>query len=194
MTITKDEAASALSEISAVHHRSATLKNYRYAAPHMMIWGVVWLVANSLSDVYAAQIGRIWPILSFIGGIASFTLGSRMQAQRLGPGGSIGTIARADHGWRSGLTAVVVFAYFSACFAVLPPTSSVQGVAIISLFFTFAYMVFGAWAGLRVFLVGMIASAAILYGYFGVVVHQFLWIGVFAGGALIMGGLWVRKI
>jgi hypothetical protein len=88
---------------------------------------------------------------------------------------------------------VTLFGFFTATFAVLPAHSGLQATAFISLFFMFAYMIFGALAGLRVFAVGLVATAAILYGYFSLAQHQFLWLGVCAGGALIVGGLWIRK-
>lgn len=193
MIISKHEASTSLREIAAVHQRSATLQNYQHFVPYMIIWGVVCLFANGLCDFYPAQAGLVWPVLSILGGGASFMLGARTKALRRAASGSSAHEAVTHQGWRTALTAVVLFGFFYATFAVLPATGNLQATAFISLFFMFAYMIHGAWAGLRVFLIGFIAAAAILYGYFALSTHQYLWIGVCAGGALIAGGLWVKK-
>ena len=193
MNISKDEASSSLREIGAVHQRSATLQNYRHFAPHMILWGVVWLIANSLCDFFPDRAGQIWPLLSILGAAASFTLGGRAKAQRLAAGGSAAPGAGTNQGWRWALSSLILFAFFTATFAVLPAHSGLQATTFISLFFMFAYMAYGAWAGLRVFFIGLIAAVAILFGYLSLASHQFLWLGLCAGGALIVGGLWVRK-
>ena len=66
MDISREQASHSLKEISAAHQRSLTLQNYRHFAPHMLIWGVVWLIANSLSDFFPDHAGQIWPVLSVL--------------------------------------------------------------------------------------------------------------------------------
>jgi hypothetical protein len=193
MNISREEASHSLKDIGEAYQRSATLQNYRHFAPHMLIWGIVWLVANSLCDFFPARAGQIWPVLSLLGMIASISMRTRGRALQAGtdraaaPGNTLG------QGWRWALCGVVLFGFFAATFAVLPAHSGLQATAFISLFFMFAYMIFGALAGLRVFFVGLVATAAILYGYFSLAQHQFLWLGACAGGALIVGSLWIRK-
>ncbi len=193
MNISREEASHSLKEINEAYQRSTTLQNYRHFAPHMFIWGVVWLFANSLCDFFPERAGQIWPILTVLGVIVS--LGSRARGRAL-PAGTDRTAASGStlaQIWRWVLCAAVLFGFFTATFAVLPPHSGLQATVFISLFFMFAYMLFGALAGLRVFFVGLVATAAILYGYFSLAQHQFLWLGVCAGGALIVGALWIRK-
>ncbi len=193
MNISREEASSSLKEIGAVQQRSETLQNYRQFAPHMILWGVIWLVANGLCDFHPEQAGRIWPLLSIVGAVTSLTLGARARARRASAAGPLAMAAARDHGWRCALSGVVLFAFFAASFAVLPPHSGLQATAFISLFFMFVYMLYGTWVGLRVFFIGLLTAVAVLYGYFFLAAHQFLWLGVCGGGALIVGGLWVRK-
>lgn len=193
MNISREEASHSLKEIDETHQRSTTLQNYRHFAPHMLIWGLVWLIANSLSDFFPDRGGQFWPILSVLGAIASISLGARRRALPAGSDRHVATGNPLREGWRWALCGVVLFGFFTATFAVLPAHSNLQATAFISLFFMFAYMIFGALAGLRVFFVGLVATAAILYGYFSLTQHQFLWLGVCAGGALIVGALWLRK-
>lgn len=193
MNISREEASHSLKEINDTYQRSTTLQNYRHFAPHMFIWGVVWLIANTLSDFFPDRAGLIWPLLSVLG--VSISLSSRARGRAL-PAGADRTAASHStlaQGWRWVLCAAVLFGFFAATFAVLPAHSGPQATAFISLFFMFAYMIFGALAGLRVFFVGLVATAAILYGYFSLAQHQLLWLGVCAGGALMLGALWIRK-
>ena len=193
MNISREEASSSLRDIGLVHQRSATLQNYRHFAPHMLVWGCIWLLANSLCDFFPERAGQIWPILSIVGVVISLTNGARARGRLIASGGAAAPASTLAQGWRWALCALVLFGFFSATFAVLPPQSGLQATAFISLFFMFAYMIYGALAGLRVFFIGLIAAVAILYGYFSLASHQFLWLGVCGGGALIVGALWVRK-
>ena len=193
MNITREEASDSLKAVTDTHQRSTRLQNYRHFAPHMFIWGVIWLVANSLCDFYPARGGQIWLVFTVLG--VTVSLLSRARGRAL-PAGAERRIASGNPpipAWRWALASAVLFGFFSATFAVLPAHSGLQATAFISMFFMFAYMVFGALAGLRVFAVGLVATLAILYGYFSLAQHQFLWLGVCAGGALIIGALWVRK-
>ncbi len=192
MNMSREEASSSLRDIGQAHQRSTAMQNYRHFAPHMLVWGCVWLLANSLCDFFPAQAGLIWPLLSIVGVVVS------LANRRRGRGSVVGSATSAPgsmlaQGWRWVLAAAVLYGFFVATFALLPPHSSLQETAFISLFFMFAYMIYGALAGLRVFFIGLIATIAILYGYFSLASHQFLWLGVCAGGALIVGALWVRK-
>jgi hypothetical protein len=168
------------------------MQNYRHFAPHMLVWGCVWLVANGLCDFFPAQIGLIWFAASIVGVVLS--LANRKRAR----GSVVGTAASDPgsmlaQGWRWVLAAAVLYGFFVATFNVLPPNSSLQATTFISLFFMFAYMVYGALAGLRVFFIGLVATIAILYGYFDMGSHAYMWLAIAGGGALIVGALWVRK-
>lgn len=193
MNISREEASHSLEAIRAAHQRSTILQNYRHFAPHMFIWGVVWLVANSLCDFLPQRAGQIWLVLTIAGVVVSLLSRARGRALPAGAERRIASGYPSIPAWRWALGAAVLFGFFNATFAVLPAHSGLQAAAFISMFFMFAYMIFGALAGLRVFFVGLVATAAILYGYFSLAQHQYLWLGVCAGGALIVGALWIRK-
>ncbi len=182
MVISQDEATRALREIDDARSRSTTLQVYRHFGPQMILWGCIWLLANALCDLYPQRSGTIWPVLSIVGGLGSALLG-RANPRRGGTPAA---------GWRWALTGAVLFGFFCALFALVPAGDALRGTGAVSLFFMLAYMLFGIWAGFRVFAIGLITSAAILVDCFLFTSHQFLWLGVCAGGALIVGGLWVR--
>jgi hypothetical protein len=97
-------------------------------------------------------------------------------------------------GRRASLTGVAVLGFFPAMLSVLAPLEPMQGNAFISLFWAFAYMVGGAWLGLRLFITGAVTAVAVLVGYFLLKEHYYLWMAACGGGSLILGGLWLRKL
>jgi hypothetical protein len=191
MNIGKDEAALALAAIDAAGARSAQLQRYRRFAPFLILWGVIWLLANSASDLAPAYAGVVWLTLTLLGATASFWLGWRQHPvtpESKTPG------TRLDQGWRWLLCFLVIIAFQVAAIAVLPPADGRQQDTFFSMFWTFLYMAVGAWTGWRLFTVGLAATLLILLGYYDVHSHYFLYMGCVSGGALIAGGLWLRRL
>src|SRR5580658_1361527 len=50
------------------------------------------------------------------------------------------------------------------------------------------------WLGWRLFMIGLAATLLILLGYYGIHSHYFLYMGCVSGGALMAGGLWLRRL
>jgi hypothetical protein len=184
MSISKQEASQALDEIRLARSRTVNMKNYRQFAPYLIVWGLVWLIANASSDFYPAQSGKAWLAGIVAGSVASFWIGLRTPRDADDRGGD---------GWRWGLSFALLLGFFIAIFTVLPPVNGAQTNAFISLFWAFVYMVVGTWAGWKIFAVGLVTAAATLFGYFMLEAHYALWMAVVAGGALLAGGLWLRR-
>jgi hypothetical protein len=191
MNISKDDAAVALAAIDAAGARSAQLQQYRRFAPYLILWGAVWLLANSVSDLAPAQSGIAWLSLTLIGTGASFWIGSRQH-----PAISDGSVPRThlDQGWRWMLCFVVIIAFQLTAISVLPAADGRQQETFFSVFWTFLYMAVGAWTGWRLFAIGLAATLLILVGYYAVHSHYFLYMGCVSGGALMAGGLWLRRL
>jgi hypothetical protein len=184
VNISKDDATRALAEITAAGASSARWQHYRRFAPYLIMWGSIWVVANSVTDLHPAAGGLTWLVLSVLGSIGSFWLGASSSR----------TEARGRGHWRWGLCFALILGFFVANFAILPQLSARQQSAYISLFWAFLYAVTGAWLGLRLLLIGLATVALILVGYFLVDAHFFLYMGVVTGSSLILGGLWLRRI
>jgi hypothetical protein len=191
MNIDKNEAALALAAIDAAGGRSTQLQRYRHFAPYLILWGVIWLLANSVSDLAPAQSGTVWLALTLFGAAASWWLGWRQHAAVAEDSTSR---TRRDQGWRWMLCFLVVVAFQVAAIAVLPPADGRQQDTFFSMFWTFLYMALGVWTGWRLFTIGLAATLLILLGYYGVHSHYFLYMGCVSGGALMAGGLWLRRL
>jgi hypothetical protein len=193
MNITRDEAAAALGEVDAAGHRVRTLRMYAYAAPFLILWGVIWLVANAASDL-----GRPWGSRAWIAGsVIGFALtlywtirNSRTWQQRYGLSPQQGRAL----GRRFSLLGTTMMVFFPSILAIIGPLSARQSNALLSLVWAFVYMAAGAFIGWRLFAIGAFTAAAILFGFLFVHEHYGLWMGFFGGGSLIVGGLWLRKI
>jgi hypothetical protein len=191
MSIDKTEAALALAAIDTAGARSVQLQRYRRFAPYLILWGVIWLLANGVSDLAPAQSNTVWLALTLLGAAASFWLGRHQHAAAAEAGIPR---TRLDQGWRWMLCFLVVIAFLVTAMAVLPPMDGRQQDSFVSMFWTFLYMAIGAWTGWRLFAVGLIATLLILLGYYGVHSHYFLYMGCVSGGALMAGGLWLRRL
>jgi hypothetical protein len=178
MTLSPQDAAAALRDIQAAESRSATLREYQRAAPHFIIWGILWAVGYGLSDVFPAQANAVWAVIVPIGIVAG------VVAMR----GS-----RSASGWRYAAVMAAILAFFAASFVVLAPLTGRQVAAVIPLFVALMYVLRGIWAGPRYVVAGVAVAALTLAGFFLLREHFALWMAGVGGGALILAGLWLRK-
>lgn len=190
MNVSREEAAQALDDIGKANERITQLKHYRAGAPHFIVWGLVWLFANSISQFWPEQQKLAWPVGIAMGIIASTALGM-LHARRHASASSAGRRERWI-GARIGGTSAVMIAFIVCAVTIVQPESNREINALISIFFPFLYMACGLWAGWRLFAIGFVTVAAIMAGYFLIDAYFPLWMGVFGGGSLIAGGLWLR--
>jgi hypothetical protein len=190
MNVTRDEAAKALGDIDKATSKVIELKGYHHGAPHFIVWGFVWLFANSITQFWRDYTQIAWLGLLGLGMVSSTVIGI-VQARSIKP--SAGKPAEAGFGRKMGMTSGVIFVFIFCLMLIAQPETSRQTNAMISILFPFLYMCGGIWAGWRLFAIGLVTAAAILVGFFYVKEWFDLWMGVFAGGSLIAGGLWLRS-
>jgi hypothetical protein len=184
MAISKHEAEHALQQIDSAQQRAESMQRYRANAPHFLMWGAIWLIANCITEIRPLWAVPTWRVLVIAGSVASIWLticSVRQQTMR-------------RRGWQVGAAWLAIMLFFTASFAVLPHLDAKQGNAYISLVWGFLYALMGIWSGSRVLIVGMLTTASILVGYFMITTHYFLWMGLVTGGLLMLGGLWLRKV
>jgi hypothetical protein len=184
MTITKDEAAQALGEIDAARGRVFQAAGYENASPFLIIWGGVWMFADLVVQFAPPRLaGYGWPIGILIGAIASIAVSFNMPKT-------------TDHrmGWRAFGVWGVVIGFFIALFLVIPLTSGIEIHSIFGIVFGFLYMGVGLWMGWRIFALGAALAALTLIGFYEVRAWYGLYMGLVSGGALILGGFWLRKV
>jgi hypothetical protein len=183
MTISRDEAAQALGEIEAARSRFWQAKSYGYAAPFLIIWGLVWMVAD-LTLQFEPTWGLAWPVAASLGTVASLVAGVSLPRPK----------ADRARGWRNLGATLVVAGFFVALLNVIPITSGAEVHSIFGLVFGFLYMGAGLWLGWRLFALGAALAVLTLIGFFAVHEWYALYMGLVSGGALVLGGLWLRKL
>jgi len=179
MSLSREDAAAALRDIDAAQARSATLHGYHRAAPHFLIWGVLWAVGYGLSSFLPRHAGAIWAVVIPIGFVAG------LAAMR-GEGRGLG--------WRYGAATAAVWAFFIAVLLVLWPVTDRQVAAFIPLFVALLYVLGGIWGGARYVAAGVVVAALTLIGFFLLGQHFLLWMAAVGGGALILAGVWLRRV
>ncbi len=178
--VTREDASAALDDIDSTMERTRRGLGYRSAAPHLFIWGVVWMLGYGLSALMPT-FALHWPALVLAGAIASGVAGAHMGGV---PGG----------GWKFAASACLATGFFIALFAILPPLGHQQVGVIFPLIVSALYGGVGIWAcqaklGVTGAIVGVTALAAyfLLPAWFDAVM------AILGGGALLLGGLWMRS-
>ncbi|HET9177047.1 MAG TPA: hypothetical protein VFQ24_01675 [Terriglobia bacterium] len=178
-----EQAARSLHEIEQASRRSAVAYGYEKASPHLILWGFIWMAGYS-ATYFRPQAGAVWPLLVLAGLAGDFWI-----ARCTAAGGS------GTRDWRIGAAMLAVFLFFAALFAIMPPRSGLQVAAIIPIFVALCYTMAGFWMrGARFVLLGFALGALSVAGYVWLAHYFLLWMAAAGGGALITGGLWLRRV
>jgi hypothetical protein len=184
MTVSQDEAARALDDIADARAQSQKFLGYRISSAYFFLWGVLWAIANGLSDFYPHLGGRIWSVTDIASIIASLFIAMRGGRPK----------DRRNRGGRYLAFIAIYLAFGYGVFAILPPVSGRQSYSFFVLLIAAIYMSMGLWRGLRFFIAGAVLFASTLAGYFLLPSHFFLWMGFIGGGTMILTGFWLRRI
>jgi hypothetical protein len=179
MALSPQQAAEALQSIASTESRSATLRGYRGAAPHLVLWGLLWAVGYGLTEVMPARAAAIWAVIVAVG----LAAGTLMMFRKAG---------RSD-AWRFGAVWATLVVFCAATFAIMPPTDGRQVAAFIPLVIAATYVSAGIWFGSRYVVAGIAVATLTLGGFFLLREFFLLWMAVVGGGALLLAGFWLSR-
>lgn len=188
MSLSKEDAAAALNEIGAASVHMRRLRYYRDSAPIFMMWGGVLFLANLMMDINWRWVAWTWlPVFPAL--VCTIWFGRRQR--RLNPS----KLTAEERAALPNFTIIALgsFLPFIAVLNIVWPLNYREINAVYSLFFSGAYMVAGAWLGWRVVLIGVVFATGTLAGFYLLKDHYFLWMAFVSGGALLGGGLWLRR-
>lgn len=198
MTLSPSEAAETLRDITAVQTHSQRAYAYREASPHLLIWGVLWAVGYGLTAALPRHGDAIWIAVITIGFLAGYAVSFRAAVRRDTQAGTPLAEARrraaAKLVWTFNAIWFIAAMFVAASLAVMSPVNGRQIGAFIPLVLAAAYAVMGLWLGRRFTIAGAVLAALTLGGFFLLPVYFSLWMAVVGGGALILGGLWLRRV
>jgi hypothetical protein len=183
MPLSSNEAAQALRDIARTERRSANAYGYRATAPHLILWGVIWLAGYGTGYV-KPEWANVWLPLVIAGSIASFWIGWRMRPV---------TMSRYD--WRYIATFVAILLFVFSFLSIIPPHTDNQAAAFFPLLVSLFYGLVGIWTrGMRMLLLGTAVLGLTVFGFFMLPAQFVLWMAVVGGGSLILGGVWLRSV
>ena len=186
MTITTNDAASALHDVDSARRHSLTLFGYGLASPFLLLWGVLWIVAGAVGALSPEIAGIGWMAVDVVGFVGTGVL-IALQSRRYGEG------AGRAQSLRCIATGAVLVAFVALLLWVFAPVSDVEVLTLITLVVATAYVIAGCWMGVRYAVVGAVL-AAVAVGLFHVAVDLVPVIVPFVGGGtLILSGLWMRN-
>jgi hypothetical protein len=193
MSLSPDEAADALREIAAVETRSRRVYGYRQASPHLILWGVLWMVGYGLTAVWPFRATPIWIATVAIGLGNGFLIELSNAARRGAAEAASGSDAMRQRRAFPAI-AVATLVFIAGTIAVMAPVSGKQIGAFIPLVIAFGYVLRGIWGGLRYVVAGIAIAVLVLAGFFLLPAYFPLWMAVVGGGALILAGCWFRGV
>ena len=193
MSLTPGEAADSLKEIQRTQSRSASARGYANTSPFLILWGVIWMIGYGGQRPGAALLPTAPGLLLTLAGFAGAPCGiGRARAPAQGnphPG------MNAHAGLRFVAMFVAIGLFVAATYAIFGSATTAQQAAFIPLVVALAYIMLGIWKGAAPCVVTGVAVAALtLGGFFLLQQHFLLWMAVVGGGALVLAGLWLRKV
>jgi hypothetical protein len=180
VTISRQDAAAALREVESAQQRTLDLRGYERGAPHLFLWGVIWIVGYAASYFLPTLATPVWIALNVLGVAGSFWIGRRN-----------GTRSRYQGRFGACVSAILIFVV--ATYYVLRPRDPAQLGAYPALVVALGYALAGIWGGGRWIVAGSVLAGLTLLG-FGLMHHYFmLWMAAVGGGSLLLSGLWLRR-
>ena len=185
MTLTRNDAATALHDVHSASRHSITLFQYGLASPFLLLWGVLWIVAGAAGAVSPHNAGIGWLVVDIVGFAGTGVL-IAVQSRRYAEGTGRTRLFRCI------ATGAVLAAFVALTISVVAPVSDAEVLTFITLVVAAAYAIAGCWTGGRYALVG-----GVLAGVAGGLFHLApdlvpLVVPFVGGGTLILGGLWMR--
>lgn len=181
--IDRDQASSALADITDIAQRVRQSRFYQHASSMLMLWGALTFVGYVFSFGMPSRAGYVW-VAVFIVGIAGSVLIGSLSRKRAG----VNTFnAKAT-------AAIVVFIAFGAIWSVgVGHFTPRQLGAFWPTYFMLPYIIVGLWLGSAFVSIGTAIIVLTLIGYFFAGPWFELWMALVNGGGLLLGGFWMRR-
>jgi hypothetical protein len=186
MNVSPTEARDALLEVARTSVRSAQSRGYRYAAPHLLLWGTIWIIGYGAPVLWpGVRESWCWVLLDVIGMVGSSVIvicAPRPDEE----------LKRSAKGLWAGLALATLF--IIATFLVMHPAESAQYHVYPALVLGLVYGLIGLFALPKFLWVGAVVSLSSLLAFFFLQPYLSLCIAAAGGGGLVIGGLWMRRL
>ena len=182
MPYSEQDAVTALNSVETVQRRTTILRGYERGAPYFFLWGIIWIIGYTGSELYRQHAGMVWLLLNLIGIAAGFFI------QKAGH-----SAGKSFHTASQYIGASVSAAVFvAATYFIFQPVRGEQLDAFPPLLIAFIYTLAGLWRGIRFTVAGILLTALTVCGYAFLAQHFALWMAVVGGTTLLTTGFWLR--
>ncbi len=186
MNVTRGDAEKALRDVGRTHEQSLLLFGYGLASPHLLLWGGLWVVAGAVGAVSPDAAGIGWLLVDIVGIAASGYLVVR-SARRYSED------SIRIQGLRYVATVVVLAGFVAMTLMIFAPVSGTEVQLFITILIAAIYIIAGFWIGRRYAIVGAVLATLAAGAFHLAPAHLALIVSVLGGGALVLGGLWMRR-
>jgi FtsH-binding integral membrane protein len=185
MDVDRESAAASLSDVELAERRTFKAVVYGRSGSILILWGMATAAGYVATQYRPAWADYIWPIVWCAGFGGMFVLLGRGRR-------SLDGSHRALQ-WRlvTAQAALLVFGLLTTW--LLAPLDGRQLNAFWPLLFMLGYVLAGLWVGPFFILCGIGVAALTVAGYWLSGSWFPLWMAAVNGGALIIGGLWLRR-
>jgi len=183
MSVDREQAASALSDIDAIVRRVRQSRIYNLASLMLIMWGVLVFGGYLVTYVSPRHAGYGWTAVYAGGLIGSIVIG-RLNHARAG-------VRTFDLRMLAAFVLLMLFGIFVSVW--LGHFSPRQLSTFWPIYFMLFYTIAGLWAGYAFAAIGLSIIALTLVGYFYVGPAFDLWMAFVNGGGLLLGGFWMRR-
>jgi hypothetical protein len=189
MTISQAEAATALRDIEETTARTVEMRAYRHASPHLVLWGLIWVVGYALMGLLPIhQWALVWLPLDLAGVAGSVVIMSRARAR------SPRAAAAGPSPLPMLVTMLFIFLFVTSVYVVFAPSRHEPYLVFPALVLGLVYVVLGAWKMRRMAWIGAAVFLLAMAGFLFLRPWLPFWLAAVGGGGLVAGGLWLRKV
>ena len=186
MSVTKDDARSALLDIETAERRSQTLFRYGLASPYLLLWGALWIVAGAVGALSPAHDYIGWCAVDAVGLIGSAYLVVRHVRRCREKDDRVRLLRYVG-------TVLVLMTFVGLMQMVFAPVSGAEILMLFTLLVAAVYTIAGCWAGLRYAAIGAALGGLAAGVFVAAPAYLHLIVPFAGGGALILGGFWMRR-
>jgi hypothetical protein len=181
----RNAAQSALGEIEATESRTGQAVIYGQSATHLLLWGALVTAGNIATQFLPDRASWIWGLVWLAGGVGAVVIGTRQ-------GQSAGGSARI--GWNIVLSFAALIGFGMVLLWLFSPVTTRQLSVFWPMLVMLCYIMIGIWVGRFFAICGLTVFALTVIGYLYSGPWLPLWMAAANGGALILTGLYLRRI
>jgi len=186
MNVDRENAAASLSEIDIAEQKIFRAVFYGRSGAILILWGLAIAAGYGVTQFHPALATWVWPAVWALGYAGMFVLlrfGKRLPMQ-----------VHGDLQWRLVSAQAALIAFACLILWLLGPLDARQMTAFWPLVFMLGYVLAGIWVGPFFIVCGIAVAALICIGYMLSGPWFALWMAAANGGALVLGGLWLRQV